>query len=139
MFSILLMLSLAVHADPSDTVQPSREVHSEASEEIRRAAAEQRLAETPDVAVVYVRGLCCLSCAIGIRTKVKKLDFVDRQRLEQGVELDVRTQLVTVAIQPNEPIDPSALAVAIERAGYEPERLYQLQEGVFVEEPLVLE
>ena len=133
------MLTLSASAGRSNTANAGREVYREATEDVRRAAAEQRLAGQTDLVVVYARGLCCLSCAIGIRTKVKKLDFVDRERLEQGVELDAQTQLVTIAIQPGETVDPAALAVAIDRAGYEPERLYMIQDDAFVDQPLTLD
>ena len=58
----------------------------EASEQTRRVAAKQKLQAQPDVALLYVKGLCCASCAIGIRKKVAKLDFVDKSLSEKCIK-----------------------------------------------------
>ncbi len=55
------------------------EVSPEVSEDERRVAAQELLEKEPKTAVLYVQGLCCPSCAIGIRKKVSKLAFVDRE------------------------------------------------------------
>jgi copper chaperone CopZ len=98
----------------------------EASEQTRRVAAKQKLQAQPDVALLYVKGLCCASCAIGIRKKVAKLDFVDKKQFKKGVELDAKTQLVTIGLRKGKTVDNKALAKAIEDAGYDPVHLYAL-------------
>lgn len=98
----------------------------EATKETRSAAAKQKLQAESEAAVVYVRGLCCASCAIGIRKKVARLDFVDKKRFNKGVELDAKTQLVLIGLRKDKPVDNAALAGAIEDAGYDPVHLYEL-------------
>lgn len=103
------------------------DVSPEATEEVRLAAAKAKLSSESDTVVLYARGLCCPSCAIGIRKKVSKLDFVDRSRFKKGVELDTKTQLVTVAVAEGREADHDSLAKAIDDAGYDPERVYFLE------------
>ena len=110
----------------------------EASEENRRAAAKQTLQAQPAAALLYVKGLCCASCAIGIRKKVAKLDFVDKKRFKKGVELDAKTQLVTVGLLKGKKVDKKALAKAIEDAGYDPVRLYALTDGQVTADPFAV-
>ena len=88
-------------------------------------AVEAKLTEQPNQIVLAVNGLCCRSCAIGIGKKVCKLDFIDTNALPQGVKVDRKNSLLTVAVKQNEKIDVPALAEAIRKAGYDPVRLYQ--------------
>ena len=50
-------------------------------------------------ALLYVKGMTCPSCAIGIRVKLSKLDFVDGSRFKRGIEMDCNNQLLTVALK----------------------------------------
>lgn len=102
------------------------DVSPEATEEVRLASAKEKLSSQPDTVVVYAKGLCCPSCAIGVRKKISKLDFVDRSRFNKGVELDTKTQLVSVAVREGSNPDYNSLAGAIDDAGYDPERAYFL-------------
>mgnify|MGYP003920942911 CR=1 FL=1 len=101
--------------------------NSEISHDERSIAAQKVLNDIDDAAAVYVKGLCCPSCAIGIRKKVSKLEFIDTTRLKKGVSLDTKTQLATIALKKDELIDVEALAKAIRDAGYTPFYLYQIQ------------
>ena len=69
---------------------------------IEREAAAQIAVKSPDTVALYAKGLCCASCAIGIRKKVSVLSFVDTTRFNQGIELDPKTQLVRIAIKPGQ-------------------------------------
>ena len=101
----------------------------EISQDDRQVAAQKVLSETAQAVTVYVKGLCCPSCAIGIRKKVSKLDFIDTTRLNKGVDLDTKTQLATVTILKGAVVNPFTLAQAIRDAGYDPAHLYQLKSG----------
>lgn len=101
----------------------------EASQEVRNTAAVEKLNKEANTVCIYAKGLCCPSCAIGIRKKVGKLSFVDTKRLAKGVDLDVKTQLVTIAVKSGENADPTALAKAIDDAGYDAIHLYTLRAG----------
>ena len=97
--------------------------------EIRMASAERQLRAHPNLVFVYAEGLCCPSCAIGIRKNVRQLDFVDQSRPESGVGLDVKTQLVKVSVKPKHTVDQLKLAKAIDDAGYKPSQYYCLRDG----------
>ena len=48
--------------------------------------------------------------------------------LDQGVELDAKTQLVTLAVNANQSVNPSAISKAVDAAGYVPVHLYTLRD-----------
>lgn len=112
------------------------EVLPEVGEEVRKTAAVDRLKKDPDTAVLYVKGLCCPSCAIGIRKKVSKLAFVDRDQFNKGVDLDAKTQLVQIGLKPGNTVDKPALSKAIDAAGYEPVHLYVYKDGELSTDPV---
>ena len=68
-------------------------------------------------ALLYVKGMTCPSCAIGIRVKLSKLDFVDGSRFKRGIEMDCNNQLLLwhsrMALVPTGPIEQE-----IDNAGY---------------------
>lgn len=105
------------------------DVSPEATEDARKVAARAMLEGNPKTVILYAKGLCCPSCAIGVRKMVSKLDFVDRSRFNKGVELDTKMQLVTVAITDPEGVDFDAVSKAIDKAGYDPVRVYSLEAG----------
>ena len=113
-------------------------VSPEASEATRLASAKEKLDAESDTVILYARGLCCPSCAIGVRKMISKLDFVDRQRFNKGVELDTKTQLVTVAISSGIQADFDSLAKAINKAGYDPEKAYFLENSAFATRSIAL-
>ena len=96
---------------------------------IEREAAAQIAVKSPDTVALYAKGLCCASCAIGIRKKVSILSFVDTTRFNQGIELDPKTQLVRIAIKPGQKEDVKALQTAILDAGYDAVQLFKLTQG----------
>ncbi|MBG85699.1 MAG: hypothetical protein CMO80_02220 [Verrucomicrobiales bacterium] len=108
----------------------------EASEEVRSEAARKKLGEKPGALCLYVKGLCCPSCAIGIRKKVTKLKFVDRKEFSKGVDLDAKTQLVMIGLKAGATPDNTKLARAIEDAGYDPVHLYSLTAGKLATTPI---
>lgn len=101
----------------------------EIAPENRLVAAQHVLAQADQVITLYVKGLCCPSCAIGIRKKVSVLEFVDTARLDKGVTLDTKTQLATIAVKEEAAVNTPALAQAIRDAGYTPFHLYTLENG----------
>ncbi len=129
-------LMVLVPLTSSDVFALEEDVSSEATESVRVVAAKEKLIKEPGSVVLYAKGLCCPSCAIGVRKKVSKLDFVDRSRFKQGVKLDTKTQLVTVAIAEAKKADFNALSLAIEDAGYDPVRSYSLEDGGLLITPL---
>jgi len=102
------------------------------STESRNAAAMAKLQTEANITSVYTKGACCPSCAIGIRIKISKLDFVDRKRFSKGVKLDSKHELVHIAIKPDYPADVTAIAKAITDAGYDPVYAYSLADNKLV-------
>jgi len=110
----------------------------EISSDIRSSAVLTKLqAETSTVAI-YAKGLCCPSCAIGVRKMVKSLDFVDLKRLSEGVELDAKTQLVTIAVKKGSVVNIEMLKKAIQDAGYDPLNFYELKSGKLITKRLTM-
>jgi len=101
----------------------------DANQEVRDVAAIKLLKERKDISLAYIKGLVCPSCALGIRIKVGKLPFVDSTRYKRGVDMDTKTQLLTVALLPGIKADDQSLSQAIIAAGYDPVERYTMQEG----------
>ena len=124
---LIILFSLVAVALAESAFALGEDVSPEASEEVRVVAAKAKLSKESDTVVLYAKGLCCPSCAIGIRKMVSKLDFVDRKRFNKGVDLDTKNQLVTVAITTGGKVDHDSLAKAIDKAGYDPALVYFLE------------
>ena len=101
----------------------------DAKQEVRNVAAFKLLKEHKDMSLVYVKGLVCPSCAIGIRVKLSKLPFVDSTRYKRGIDMDTKTQLLTIALLPGAKANVGELDKAITNAGYEPAEWYSLENG----------
>ena len=78
----------------------------------------------PNYLAVYTKGLVCSSCGIGLRIHSSKLEGVDKSQLTNGVDLDVKKQLVLVAFKPDAAIDVDGVREAIYNAGYDPVHYY---------------
>jgi len=113
------------------------EVSPEATEEVRVVAAKAKLNAESDALVVFAKGLCCPSCAIGVRKMISRLNFVDRKRFNKGVDLDTKVQLITVAIEEEKTPNYELLTEAIVDAGYDPVHSYSLSEGNLLTQSLI--
>jgi len=133
---LFLFLAVLVPQTTSNVYALGDDVSPEATEEVRQVAAKEKLGSEPGSVVLYAKGLCCPSCAIGVRKMIGKLDFVDRGRFNKGVDLDTKTQLVTVAIGDGEKPDLNSLSQAVWSAGYDPVRAYKLKNGKLLSEAL---
>jgi len=90
----------------------------EVSRDVRAKAAIAKLKTEKQVALLYVKGMTCPSCAIGIRVKLSKLDFVDGSRFKRGVDMDVNNQLLTVALKQGAQPNWQLIDQQIDDAGY---------------------
>ena len=99
----------------------------DAKQKVRNVAAVKLLKEHKDMSLVYVKGLVCPSCAIGIRVKLSKLSFVDSTRYKRGIDMDAKTQLLTIALLPMVKANAEEVEKAITDAGYEPVERYWLE------------
>ena len=132
------MLFVATQATAQLWNPPPQAKPAEAPEAERVKVAEKGLTGKTDVVILYAEGLCCPSCAIGIRKKVSGLQFVDTSGSNQGVDLNPQFQLVTLKIKKEQNVDAKKLAMAIDDAGYTPVRLYTMEKGKLVTTQLSL-
>jgi copper chaperone CopZ len=132
----VLFVALALTMVPMTASAEPKGPNPEVSQGDRDTAVVTKLKAEDGTVAVYAKGLCCSSCAIGIRKKVHSLAFVDQARFTDGVDLDAKTQLVTIAIKKGSTLDAKALAKAIEDAGYEPVHLYTLDSDKLVTQNL---
>ena len=108
----------------------------EVNQQVRDTAVAAKLKETPKAVLLYAKGMCCPSCAIGIRRTISKLTFVDTSAPESGILLDAEHQLVSVTLKKNAKPDLRALADALNDAGYDPVHAYTLKNGKVDTAPL---
>jgi hypothetical protein len=106
----LLVGTCFLHAAPKE--------YPEAKPEVRTKAATAILQKEKEIALLYVKGLCCPSCAIGVRSKLSRLKYVDKKRFKRGVDMNAETQLVTLALKTGQVIDPLRVEKEVDDAGY---------------------
>ena len=111
----------------------------DAKQEVRDIAVKAKLKERKNISLVYVKGLVCPSCAIGIRVKVSKLPFVDATRYKRGVDMDIKSQLLTVALLPGIKTDTRSIDKAVINAGYEVVEWYSMEGGKLKAHPFASE
>ena len=100
--------------------------YSIASSEMRLESAKSYLSENPNLMAFYSRGLVCSSCAIGLRIHVNKLDGINRNKLDDGMLLDAKNQLLIVAFEQGFVPNIQEIFRAITKAGYETTHYYKL-------------
>jgi len=102
---------------------------AEAAVEVRLAAASKVLKDSSAISLVYVKGLVCPSCAIGVRKNLSKMKGVDKKRFRDGIDMNPETQLVTIALKEDSTIDKKDLMERVEDAGYIAIEEYKLHDG----------
>ena len=120
LFSTLFFSSHFVMAnDDKEEVRP----------EVRLTAAKKTLLEKTQISVIYVKGLVCPSCAIGIRKNLSKMKGVDKKRFKDGIDMNPETQLVTIALKDGAELDNKDLIERVVDAGYVAVEEYRLHES----------
>ncbi len=102
---------------------------AEAPVEVRLTAASNVLKDASAISLVYVKGLVCPSCAIGIRKNLSKMKGVDKKRFRDGIDMNPETQLVTIALKAGAKVDNKDLIERVEDAGYIAVEEYKLHDG----------
>ena len=59
--------------------------------------------------------------------KLKRLKFVDTKRYKSGVDMDIKAQLLTVALKPGQKPDDNLIAKSVWDAGYIPVEWYSVE------------
>ena len=124
--TILLVFSTIIVSQHFTLASEDKE---EARPEVRLAAAKKMLLESSEISLVYVKGLVCPSCAIGVRKNLSKMKGVDKKRFKDGIGMDPETQLVSIAFKGSFKIDNKDLIERVEDAGYIAVEEYKLHDG----------
>ena len=101
----------------------------EAPAEVRLAAAQKLLQNSSDISLIYVKGLVCPSCAIGVRKNLSKMDGVDKKRFRDGIDMNPETQLVTIALKKGAQVEVKEVLERVDDAGYAAVEEYKLHNG----------
>jgi copper chaperone CopZ len=101
----------------------------EVTPEIRLEAAKRVLTESVSISLIYVKGLVCPSCAIGVRKNLSKMKGVDKERFKDGIDMDADTQLVKIALKDKYLPDNKDLIERVDDAGYIAVEEYKLHDG----------
>ena len=101
----------------------------EARPEVRLAEAKKTLLSSSNISLVYVKGLVCPSCAIGVRKNLSKMKGVDKKRFKDGIDMNPETQLVTIALKDGVELDSKDLIERVVDAGYVAVEEYRLHES----------
>lgn len=107
----------------------ARTAGPEASPETRLTQAVELIEGQADQRAVYVKGLVCASCGIGLRVHLSKVEGVDKKQFKKGVDVDAENQLVVVAFKEGVEPEMDAVRQAIENAGYEAAHYYEWVDG----------
>ena len=107
----------------------ANEDKEEARPEVRLTAAKKVLLEKTKISLIYVKGLVCPSCAIGIRKNLSKMKGVDKKRFKDGIDMNPETQLVTIALKDGVELDNKDLIERVVDAGYVAVEEYRLHES----------
>ena len=107
----------------------ANEDKEEARPEVRLAAAKETLLESSEISLVYVKGLVCPSCAIGIRKNLSKMKGVDKKRFKDGIDMNPETQLVSIALKDGVQLNSKDLIERVVDAGYVAVEEYRLHES----------
>ena len=107
----------------------ANEDKEEVRPEVRLTAAKKILLEKTQISLIYVKGLVCPSCAIGIRKNLSKMKGVDKKRFKDGIDMNPETQLVTIALKDGVELDSKDLIERVVDAGYVAVEEYRLHEN----------
>ena len=124
-----LILSLFSTLFFSSQFGMANEDKEEARPEVRLTAAKKILLEKTQISLIYVKGLVCPSCAIGIRKNLSKMKGVDKKRFKDGIDMNPETQLVTIALKDGAELDNKDLIERVVDAGYVAVEEYRLHES----------
>ena len=102
---------------------------ADAPVEVRLAAASKVLKDSSAISLVYVKGLVCPSCAIGVRKNLSKMKGVDKKRFRDGIDMNPETQLVTIALKAGAKVDNKDIMDRVEDAGYVAVEEFKLHDG----------
>jgi copper chaperone CopZ len=101
----------------------------EATPEARLQAAKEAMSTHTNIALIYVKGLVCPSCGIGVSKNLSRMKGVDKKRFKRGIEMDVKTQLVKIALTGKTELEKADILERVDDAGFVAIEEYKLHDG----------
>ena len=126
---LVCLVALIVSVALSIVTVSAADGDPDAKQEVRDIAVKAKLKERKNISLLYVKGMVCPSCAIGIRVKVGKLPFVDVSRYKRGVDMDIKSQLLTIALLPDLKTDTRSINKSVNNAEYDVVEWYSMEGG----------
>ena len=127
-FSFIGLISATLVNGSTDLSSANDADKVEASAEVRLAAAQKLLQNSSDISLIYVKGLVCPSCAIGVRKNLSKMVGVDKKRFRDGIDMNPETQLVTIALKKGAQVEVKEVLERVDDAGYNAIEKYKLHD-----------
>ena len=127
-FSFIGILSASLLNGSTYLSSANDDDKEEAPTEVRLAAAQKLLQTSSDISLIYVKGLVCPSCAIGVRKNLSKMDGVDKKRFRDGIDMNPETQLVTIALKKGAKVEVKEVLERVDDAGYNAIEKYKLHD-----------
>ena len=100
----------------------------EATPESRLQAAKVELTKHSQIALIYVKGLVCPSCAIGVSKNLSRMPGVDKERFKRGIEMNTNTQLVKIALSEQSKLEKKEILERVDDAGFNAIEEYKLHD-----------
>ena len=101
-------------------------------EDERENFITKKLQDQPNLIAFYIPGIICASCSIGLSIHIGKIDGIDKAKLEKGVELNLKNQVLFIASKIESSVLINQVKNAIEKAGYEPSLWYKWHENSLI-------
>ena len=129
-----LLLALSVcHSSPataegphSDSQDQVGSKHSTEPSALSTGSGRDSLLElgspARDRLIIQVNGIVCSFCAHGLEKGLSKLSDLDESEYGNGVLVDIESQFVTLAFQPDSEFPFAEVHKRIKKAGYDPVR-----------------
>lgn len=73
-----------------------------------------------DRVMVEVKGVVCSFCAYGTEKNLARLKFIDQSFFSDGVLLDLKKAVITLAVKPDQKIEFDHIVKAVKKGGYDP-------------------
>ena len=124
--SVFLLGGIGVYAKHSDEHQHGKQKHEKKHDHKSHdhkevLVKEKNTKEAPHQIRVKVDGIVCSFCAYGAEKNLSKLSFADKSYYgKDGVFVDIKSGVVTLAVDREETVNFNKLLKAIIKGGYTP-------------------
>jgi len=94
------------------------------------AFSKEKIQLNPNEVKIRVKGVVCSFCAYGTEKNLANLNFLDKSQYgDNGVLVDISTQLITVSVDKNKKANLGEIYDAITKGGYDAVTIYIYVEG----------